>query len=198
MTNKILVAYATNAGSTAEVAGAIGEVLGQTGAQVDVRPIKEVRGVDGYDAVVVGGPMILGWHRAAQKFLKKHRQALSRVPVAYFMTALRLTQLAGEEFEALPIYQDPRLAKPPQDPDKLSFKERFATVGSYLRPALKKAPQVKPVSVGFFAGKLDYGKLNILHMLFVMLVIGATPGDTRNWDAIREWAEGLRPALLKA
>jgi menaquinone-dependent protoporphyrinogen oxidase len=198
MTKRVLVAYATNAGSTAEVAEAIGEVLGQAGAQVDVRRIKEVRDVGGYEAVVVGGPMILGWHREAQKFLKKHRQTLSQVPVAYFMTALRLTQLAGGELDALPIYQDPRLATPPQDPNKLSFKERFATVASYLRPALKKAPQVKPVSVAFLAGKLDYGKLNVLHMLFVMLVIGATPGDARNWDAIREWADGLRPALLEA
>jgi hypothetical protein len=29
----------------------------------------------------------------------------------------------------------------------------------------------------------------------VMLVVGATPGDGRHWDAIREWARGL-PALL--
>lgn len=198
MKNKILVAYATNAGSTAEVAEAIGETLGQAGAQVDVRHIKEVQDVGAYDAVVVGGPMILGWHREAQKFLKKHRQALSQMPVAYFMTALNLTAFAEEKLDTVPIYQDPRLAKPPTDPNKLSFRERFARVESYLRPALKKAPQVKPVSVGFFGGKLDYGKMNILHMLFVMLVIGATPGDFRNWEAIREWTASLRPALLEA
>lgn len=27
--------------------------------------------------------------------------------------------------------------------------------------------------------------------LIVMLVIGATPGDRRNWEAIRAWAPGL-------
>jgi hypothetical protein len=33
-------------------------------------------------------------------------------------------------------------------------------------------------------------------MMFVMLIIGAQPGDLRNWEAIRDWASGLRPALL--
>ena len=60
------------------------------------------------------------------------------------------------------------------------------------------APQVKPVGVGFFGGKLDYGSLNIFHMLFVMLIIQARPGDFRNWEAIRAWAASLRPALSGA
>ncbi len=37
--NKILVAYATRAGSTAEVAARVAEVLSETGAIVEVRPI---------------------------------------------------------------------------------------------------------------------------------------------------------------
>ena len=68
---KILVAYATNAGSTAEIAQAVGEELSKDGAQVDVRLIDEVTAVEGYDAVVVGAPMIMGWHRTAVKFVKK-------------------------------------------------------------------------------------------------------------------------------
>jgi menaquinone-dependent protoporphyrinogen oxidase len=196
MQNKVLVAYATNAGSTAEVAEAIGKALGQEGTQVDVRRIKEVKDVRAYDAVIVGGPMIMGWHGRAKKFLKEHRQALSQVPVACFMTAMRLTASTAEKIGATPIYQDPRLAKPPNDPNKLSFQERFTTVTSYVEPVLKKTPEIKPVSVGLFAGKLDYGTLNIFHKLFVMLIIGATAGDYRNWEAMREWAASLRPALL--
>jgi menaquinone-dependent protoporphyrinogen IX oxidase len=88
------------------------------------------------------------------------------------------------------------VAKASENERKLSFKERYATVGSYLKPALKRAPLVKPVSAGFFAGKLDYSKLNAFQMLFVMLIIGAQPGDFRNWEAIRDWASSLRPALL--
>ena len=65
MQKAVLVAYASNAGSTADVAKAVGEELARDGARVDVRSISELSGADvsGYDAVVVGAPMILGWHR---------------------------------------------------------------------------------------------------------------------------------------
>jgi menaquinone-dependent protoporphyrinogen IX oxidase len=95
----------------------------------------------------------------------------------------------------VPITCDPRLTKAPGNPDRLSFKERYATPSKYLAPVLKKAPRVKPVSAAFFGGKLVYTDLNILQMLFVMLIIGARPGDFRNWEAIRGWATGLQPAL---
>lgn len=197
MNSKILVAYATLSGSTAEVAEAIGETLGKEGAQVDVRPIKEVGDLSPYQAVVVGGPVIIGWHREAVGFVGKHQGALSQVPVAYFMTAINLTKSTEASLGDVPVYQDPRTTKPPQDPEKLSFRENHASVASYLGPVLKKAPQVKPVGAGFFGGKLDYIKLNLLHKLFVMLIIQARPGDFRNWDAIRDWATSLHPALLK-
>jgi len=35
---------------------------------------------------------------------------------------------------------------------------------------LKKAPKVRPVAVGLFAGKLGYGKLRFPQMAFVMLL----------------------------
>jgi menaquinone-dependent protoporphyrinogen oxidase len=196
MDSKILVAYATLSGSTAEVAEAIGETLGQDGVQVDVQPVREVGDISAYDAVLVGGPMILGWHREAVRFVRTNQDALSQIPVAYFITALSLTQTAQDDVNGVPITCDPRLAKAPGNPDKLSFKQRYALPTKYLAPVLKKAPRVKPVSVAFFGGKLVYTDLNILQMLFVMLIIGARPGDFRDWEAIRGWATGLHAALL--
>jgi len=192
----VLIAYATNAGSTTKVAQVIGEELGKDGAQVQVRRLAEVTSVESYDAVVIGAPMIMGWHRDAVKFVKKHQQALSHVRVAYFLTAMSLTQTNETSVGATPIYVDPRLAKPPKNEKRLGFKERYATVNNYLRPVLDAAPSVKPVSAGFFGGRLELYRLPLLQMLFVMLVIQAQPGDLRNWSAIREWAASLRPELL--
>jgi len=193
---KILIAYATNAGSTAKVAQVIGEELGRDSAQVQVCRLKEVTRVEQYDAVVVGAPMIMGWHGDAVKFIKKLQQALSQVRVAYFVTAMNLTQTNEKSVGATPLYVDPQLAKPPKNEKRLSFKERYATASNYLRPVLDAAPSVQPVSVGFFGGKLELYRLPLLQMLFVLLAIQAQPGDFRNWPVIREWAANLRPELL--
>ena len=189
--NKILVAYTTNSGTTEEVAQAIGEELGKRGNPVDVRRLEEIANLDGYQAVVVGGPMILGWHRAAQKFVRQHRQELAKLKVAYFFTAMRLTQTGESQIEGIPLAIDPELAIPPAKPNRLSLPERYATPANYLRPARKAAPQVKPVSAGFFGGRLDMYRLRWWQALFVMVVIRAQPGDKRNWDFIRGWAAGL-------
>lgn len=191
---QILIAYATQSGSTAEVAECIGKEMSQNGARVDVSPIKDADDIGAYDAVIVGGPMIMGWHREAVQFMQRNQSTLSRVPVACFLTALSLTE-TETGFDSIPVYQDPSLAKPPKNAGKLSFKEKYATVTSYLQPVLDKSPQVKPVSAAFFAGKLDWSKLDLLSRLFVQVIIGAKPGDYRNWGAIRAWAAGLRRML---
>ena len=38
--------------------------------------------------------------------------------------------------------------------------------------------------------------MNVFEKLFVLLVIGATPGDGRNFKAVREWSGGLPDVLL--
>ena len=82
---RILVAYATFAGSTVDVAQVVGEEIAKSGWQVDILPIDKVTSLEGYDGVVVGGPMIMGWHRAARKFLKRQRAALQHIPLAVFV-----------------------------------------------------------------------------------------------------------------
>lgn len=199
MQTRVLVAYSSNAGSTGEVARVIGEELGRDGAQIDVRSIHELgQSVDlaSYTAVVIGGPMILGWHRQVARFVRQQRLALSKVPVAYFVTAMSLTDDNVAVSGPSAIYKDPRLVKPPHNPNKLSLKERYSCAANYMRVVLGAAPGARPLSVGFFGGRLDFGRLNLLQILFVMLVIGAQPGDYRNWDAIRDWAGSLRSQLI--
>jgi menaquinone-dependent protoporphyrinogen oxidase len=192
---KVLIAYTTNAGSTEEVARVIAEEVGKDGAQTTVSRLEEIQSIAGYDAVIVGAPMILGWHRAARKFVHQHRLELSRVPVAYFCTAMSLTSRLDRPNGLTPIYLDDALVKPPKRENNLDFKESYTLADNYLKPILKAAPEVRPVSVGFFGGKLELFKLKLLQMLFVMVIIGAQPGDLRNWPAIREWSGGLRESL---
>lgn len=199
---RVLVAYTTNAGSTEEVAQAVAEELRRGGlAQVDVLPAAQVTSLDPYQAVVVGAPMIFGWHRAAARFVKRHRAALAGRPVAYFCTLLRLTGQPGSrppEAAGLPaaLFVDPNLPTPPERAGRLSLKERYASLPNYLRPVLAAAPGVRPVSVAFFAGKLELFRLKWWQALFVIAVIRAAPGDRRNWPCIQAWAADLRPKLL--
>ncbi len=193
----ILVAYTTNSGSTEEVAQAIAQELGKDGAKVDVSRAEQVASLDGYQAVVVGGPMILGWHRPAAGFVRKHAAALAARKVAYFATAMSLTQTGETKIGETPLCIDPTLAKEPQRPGRLGIKERYALPANYLKPMLGAAKAVRPVSVAFFGGKLELFRLNILQMLFVMVIVGAPPGDLRNWSVIESWAAGLREAFRK-
>jgi menaquinone-dependent protoporphyrinogen oxidase len=193
---RILVAYATMAGSTVEVAQAVGEELVKSGLQVDVLPISEVKDLQAYAGVVVGGPMIMGWHRSALNFLKKNRQAFQQIPLAVFVTAISLTQTGETSLEGVPVIVDEKLPKPPADEERLNFRERYARLSNYLRPILKATRPSKPVSIGVFGGRLEYGRLKWWAVLFVMLVIQAPAGDKRNWEAIRAWAAWL-PELMQ-
>jgi menaquinone-dependent protoporphyrinogen oxidase len=191
----VLVAYATNAGSTEAVAAAIGEELGKVGAPADVRRIHNVSGLNAYGAVIVGGPMIFGaWHREAVDFVTQQQRALRHVPVAFFITALHLVRTADPNV-TVPVYYDPALATPPRRPDRLSFTERHSTVECYLAPVLSKAPLVKPLSVAFFGGKMDHRALTLPKRLFAQIVI-RKPGDFRNWPAIHAWAADMRHVLV--
>ncbi|WP_415949456.1 flavodoxin domain-containing protein [Streptomyces sp. KLOTTS4A1] len=82
---KVLVAYGSKYGSTAEIASRIGAVLGEHGHAVEVREAGGVRDLAPYDAVVLGGALYVGrWHRAARRFARRHRKALRATKVWLF------------------------------------------------------------------------------------------------------------------
>ncbi len=195
MMNRILVTYATMAGSTVDVAKAVGEEIAKSGLHVDVLPLSEVKGIEAYHGVVVGAPMIMGWHRVALKFLKKNRGAFHHIPLAVFVMAMSLTKTNEMSAGDVPVYVDEKLPKPPVKVSSLNFRERYARLSNYLQPILSATRQVKPVSIGIFGGRLEYGRLKWWAVLFVMLIIQAPAGDRRNWNAIQEWSATL-PALF--
>jgi menaquinone-dependent protoporphyrinogen oxidase len=195
---KILVAYASMCGSTAEVAEAVAEKLVQGGLAAEVKPLAEVKSLEGYDGVVVGAPMIMGWHRDAVRFLKQHRKDFQRIPLAVFVTALSLTRTDNMSPDGLAVCIDEKLPKPPANAGRLSFKERYTLLSNYLSPILGATRPVKPASIGIFGGRLEYGRMPVWAVLFVMLVIQAAAGDRRDWAAIRAWAAGLPAAMQVA
>lgn len=58
---------------------------------------------------------------------------------------------------------------------------------AYLEPVLDMAPEIEPVALGLFAGSLEPS--------MQLLVPGGPYGDFRDWEAIRAWAQEIRPAL---
>jgi hypothetical protein len=138
-------------------------------AVVELHTLKK-RPADGYAAAVIGAPMILGWHREARRFVHEHQVTLSKMPVAYFVTAMALTQTEETQVDGVPVSIDPVLAKAPQRAGKLSLREGYTQVKRYVRPLPKPhwvAGQHAPVQ-----GSWIY-RLKILPMLF-------TAGDPRS------------------
>jgi len=189
---KILIAYTTNAGSTQEIADAIAEEIRLSGREADVRRVEECTDVSGYSGAIIGAPMIVGWSRPARAFVHRHRAGLARIPVAYFSTLMSLTQTHDVPEQ---VRVDPWLPKPPKNPARLGIKENYATLRNYLKPIYSSAPEIRPVSVAFFGGKMEMFRLKWWQMLFVMLIIQAQPGDLRDWDFIRAWAREFAACL---
>jgi menaquinone-dependent protoporphyrinogen IX oxidase len=196
MINKVLVAYTTMSGSTAEVAKTVGETVAKDEIRADVLPLEGVSSLTGYDAVIIGAPMIMGWHRSALRFLRKHQGELERIPLAIFALAMSLTSTDEMSVDQMPVHVDEKLAKPPIKPGHPNFRERYASLNHYFSSILKAAGAARPVSLAIFGGRLDYFRLKLPAKMFVMLIVQAQPGDRRNWSTIRSWAASL-PDLFK-
>jgi menaquinone-dependent protoporphyrinogen IX oxidase len=144
---RILVTYATMAGSTVEAAQAVAEEIARRDVQVDVLPLGALTDLEGYDGVVVGAPMIMGWHRAALRFLRNNRGVFQRIPLAVFVMCMSLTQTGETSVDGVPLYVDERLPKPPETARRLNFRQRYTRLANYVRPILMAARPVKPVSI---------------------------------------------------
>ncbi len=166
---KILVAYASESRTTAEVAEAIGEVLCQEGNTVETKWVKNVNDLNNYDAVIIGSAIQYNkWMPEATEFVTANQNILSKLPVAYFFTCLAL------------CIQNEKIKKK----KAMEYSDKLYALG----------PQVKPVDVGRFAGVLDYNKLSFLFRLIFKVmfsILGIQEGDYRDWEAIRLWAKSM-------
>jgi len=187
---KILISYITHSGTTRDVAEAIAEEISKSGCGVDLCLMDQVESMEGYDAVVLGAPMIVGWHRSALAFLRSHKAELEKKPLALFLMGMSLTDGLHPEMGQATLHLDEKLLVQPKRPGRLGFKESFTTIKHYLHPILAVSPK-SLAAVGFFGGRMDFYRLKWYEALFVMVVVGAKPGEKRNWADIRAWAAGL-------
>jgi menaquinone-dependent protoporphyrinogen oxidase len=82
---RVLVAYGSKRGGTREIASTIVETMLNEGIDAELADAADVRSLDGYDAVVIGGALYMNrWHRAARKLLTRHADELRMRPVWLF------------------------------------------------------------------------------------------------------------------
>jgi len=82
---RVLVAYASKRGSTAEIAEVVAAALRESGLAVDLRPAGEVKDLDGYGAVVLGSAVyVKRWRGDARHLLRRCGKQLAEVPFWIF------------------------------------------------------------------------------------------------------------------
>lgn len=172
MNQRILVAYASQGGSTAGVGKTIGQSLSANGVSVDVLPVKEVTDIHLYQAVVIGSAVHSGkWMPEALAFVERNQTSLREKPTAVFQVCMMLAT-SNEQYKRM--------------------------VPDWLRPLREL---IQPITEGSFAGALwpnQYPKLTEkLGLRIFLATIKLKAGDYRDWGTIRTWADSLRPALTR-
>jgi menaquinone-dependent protoporphyrinogen oxidase len=167
MEDKVLVAYATKYGATAEIAERIGQVLCQEDLQADVLPADRVPDVNAYGAVVLGSAVYIGqWRKEAARFLRDNEAVLATKPVWLFSS--------GPTGEG--------------DPEDLTQGWQFP---GKLQPI---ADRIAPRGIAVFHGASDLDKLNFIEK-WMLKNVKAPVGDFRDWQAIAAWARSIGQAL---
>lgn len=163
MDNKVLVTYATKYGSTAQIAEKIGQTLHQAGLQVDVQPVKQIRDVEPYSAVILGSAVYIGaWRKDAVKFLQHHELALAKIPVWLFSSG---PTGKGDPVTLLQGWRYPQ----------------------GLQPIINR---IQPRDITVFGGFVDENKVSFIEKWMIKNV-KAPSGDFRDWNAITAWAQEI-------
>ena len=167
MDKKILVAYATKYGSTAEIAEKIGEVLRQAELPTDVLRVDRVRDLAPYGAVILGSAVYIGnWRKEAVKFLETNEHKLIDRPVWLFSSG---PTGEGDPVELLKGWSFPAALQPIID-------------------------RIRPRDIAVFHGCVNMDKLNFIEK-GMLNNVKSPVGDFRDWNAITTWATSISDAL---
>ncbi len=160
---KLLVAYASKHGSTAEIATYIGQTIQERHITVDVMRVGLVNNLADYDAVVIGSATYSQqWMAEAAQFLKMRVDILSQKPVWLFSSG------------------------PTGDGEATALLGGF-TAPDNLKPTIDR---IAPQDIVVFHGKLDLTQLTLAELMIVK-GYGGPLGDYRRWETIRQWADRI-------
>ena len=170
----ILVAYATDHGSTRGVADRIAGRLQQRGADAEARAVADVLSVSRYEAVVLGSAIHGGnWLPSARQFADRNAASLRERPVWLFSVST-----LGDEESMFP-----------------------ARVADRLRALRKETPEItqlrrllRPREHRNFAGAIARSDWPATGRAFFRAT-GGRYGDHRNWPAIDAWADLIASQL---
>lgn len=172
----VLVAYASDHGSTGTIAERIASRLSENGVDAQARPVDEAGDPSGYDAVVLGSAIhSMAWLPEATRYAKRHAAALAERPVWLFSVSL-----VGDTGSALPGPIAGRARK---------MKERRPP-----KAAVEVREAVKPRGARSFTGVIEpdhWGRLGRT----VFRLLGGKWGDHRDWDDVDAWAHSVAAEL---
>lgn len=166
MSHRILIAYASRTGVTAEYAQILAQASAFAADSVQVLKMQDVRDLDGFDAVILGSSVRFGqWLPEAQKFVESHQAALAQRPTALFT----VHDLNRGDDAASRVQREAYLVK--------------------VRPLLQARCE------GFFVGRTDTARLNFFERLLTR-IIPQDAGEPASPQALQAWAQTARAALL--
>lgn len=170
--SKTLILYASQKGSTAEVAKFIGQILHQGGHQVTLANADSFRDdIHDYDAIILGTGIYKGmWLHSLLTTVNRLQPQFGQKAVWGFALCIRTREIGGEDY----AYQH------------------------YLPRHLLRDLNLQDYR--FFAGHLH--DLNINERLILGERYDGdahiTEGDYRDWDAIRAWGKEIAKKLATA
>jgi menaquinone-dependent protoporphyrinogen oxidase len=172
---KVLVAYASRSGSTAEIARRVADRLRSAGNHVDFEPVTSFPPLPIYEAFVIGSAVYIGhWQKDAVEFVQRNRSVLARRPTWLFSSG--------------------PLGTEPTDADGRDKREGAVLAGEL--EALTEA--VGPRDHRVFFGALDPDRIGLGPRLIRLTPAGRKlleEGDFRDWAEIEAWADAIAGEL---
>jgi menaquinone-dependent protoporphyrinogen oxidase len=166
MSKKLLVTYASKAGSTKEVAEFISDSLSASGFETIVLNVNKVKNVNMFDAIIIGTPLRFDKPvHDSISFVQRYSNDLKKIPVACFALGSSMKyKLNG-------------------DRDK---------VINMLNPLLSKIPE--PFEIGLFGGKINYERLSWFWKFLAEKDNSGLmdEGDWRDWEEIESWIDNIK------